>query len=142
MRRFIITSPNYTGQAELIYNEKGLLVTFDFIKTSINNPTAILTFKTTVPVLVDDMNTAFANTKATIVEADFEISFDMFWDKYDKKINLKRCEPLWKKLGKTKQVKAYYGIEPYEAFLLQTGFRKKADPETYLRNEMWDNDWK
>jgi hypothetical protein len=66
----------------------------------------------------------------------------MFWQRYDKKINRKRCEPLWEKLSKPKQVAAWAGIDAYNKFLQANSWRKKADPETYLRNEMWENEWK
>jgi hypothetical protein len=66
----------------------------------------------------------------------------MFWQLYDKKINRKRCEPLWDKLSKNKQVAAWAGINAYNKFLQANSWRKKADPESYLKNEMWENEWK
>jgi hypothetical protein len=103
----------------------------------------VLRFKDAIPVTVETLMTGNAFSKATtIVEADFTITFEMFWQRYDKKINRKRCEPLWNKLSKTKQVTAWAGIEAYNKFLQGNSWRVKADPETYLRNEMFENEWK
>jgi hypothetical protein len=70
-----------------------------------------------------------------------KLHYDMFWKAYNKKINNKRCIQLWNKMSKTKQVKAYYGITQYDKFLSKEDWRTKADPETYLRNEMFYNEW-
>ena len=91
--------------------------------------------------VVNDIEAAFKDTKAMIVEDEFEVTFDMFWIAYNKKINRKRCEPIWNKLSKPKQVKAYYGVKSYDKYLKVESWRQKADPENYLRNEMWENEY-
>ena len=90
---------------------------------------------------MDKLQEAFAPTSAIVVEADFEVNFDMFWKAYNHKINKLRAVALWGKLSKTDQVKAYYGVAVYDKFLKKEGYRKKADPETYLRNKMYDNEY-
>lgn len=141
MRRFIITSPKFTGSVELIYNSDGMLDGIDFSKLP-SNPFNRNRFKEVIPIALANLETAFKETLCTIVEAAFEITFDMFWSRYNKKINKSRCLPLWDKLNKTEQVKAWQGIEGYEAFLKATPWRTKCDPETYIRNKMWENEWK
>lgn len=141
MRKYIITSPNFTGQVEILFDENGLLQTVDFRQCSIKHPAAIETFKSTIPATIKQLEDAFKGTKATIIEADYEVSFDDFWEKYNKKINKKRCLPLWAKLTKAKQIKAIAGITRYDRFLQQTT-RGKLDPENYLRNEAWENEWR
>jgi hypothetical protein len=63
------------------------------------------------------------------------------WDKYDHKVNNKRCVALWDKLNKADEVKAYYGIDMYYTYLAKRR-RGKADPENYFRSRMWENEWK
>ena len=141
MRRFIITSPLFTGQAEAIYNDNGMLCKIDLSNCEFNQAFTN-SFKSKVPVHESDIATAFDTSKVIIVEADFEIAYDMFWKAYNRKINNKRCIPLWNKLGKTEQVKAYYGIAAYDKYLSRETWRGKVDPENYLRNQMWENEWK
>jgi hypothetical protein len=142
MRKFVITSSKFKGQAELVYNDSELLTVIDLQQAFMDMET-IYRFKAVAPLTIKQLQTgsAFSN-ETTVVEVDFTVSFDMFWQKYDKKINRKRCEPLWEKLPKGKQVTAWAGIDAYNRFLQLNSWRKKADPETYLRNEMWDNEWK
>ena len=141
MRRFIITSPNFTGTVEIDYDAHGLLCNINMLNSSLS-PQGRVAMKATIPVAVTAIEETFKDTKATIIETDYEATFEMFWDAYDKKINLKRCKPLWDKLSKPQQVKAWLKVTSYNKFLKQNEWRKKADPETYLRNEMWENEWK
>ena len=140
MRKFLITSPHFKGSAEILYREDGVLIKIDLAQTEMTQGMTEA-FKKTVQSHLNYIELAFKNTKATVVEADFEVTFEMFWISYNKKINRKRCEPIWNKLSKPKQVKAYYGIKQYDKYLKIENWRQKADPETYLRNEMFDNEY-
>lgn len=141
MRRFLITSSKFTGQAELIYNADALLSIINMTETSMDAEQRHR-FKQLAPLTVLHIEKGgHGLERCTIVEAAYEITFSMFWDSYKKKINRNRCEPLWNKLAKTSQVKAWHGIAQYDKYLKANDWRKKADPENYLRNEMWENEW-
>ncbi len=99
MRRFIITSQLFTGQAEAVYKDNGMLCKIDLTNCDFNQAFTS-SFKSKVPAHESGIETAFDLSKVTIVEADFEVTFEMFWQKYNKKINRKRSEPLWQKLSK------------------------------------------
>lgn len=143
MRRFILTSPLITGSVELLYTEPGIIAKVDFTAAApapgiIKNLLMRLSQHYTLP----DMEKLIEGTQASIVETDFEISYKMFWDAYDKKINNKRCEALWEKLSKANQLKAWQGVAAYKKFLAANTWRKQADPEKYLREQYWENEWK
>ena len=143
MRRFLLTNPNkFTGTAEAVYNSNGTLCKIDLTQANMH-PLVITAFKASVPAHIDTLMAGTSFSKdTTIVEADLEVTFTMFWDAYRKKINRLRAEALFKKLTKTQQVSAYYGISKYDAYLRKEQWRSKADPETYLRNQMWENEWR
>ena len=141
MERYLISSHNYTGDAEIHYDSEGRLVRIDVSNT--NMPCGMIDrFKEKVPSNVVALKMAFAGTTATIVQAAFEISFDMFWTKYNRKLNKKRTEPLFLKLSEADKVKAFYGIAEYDKFLKRENWRQKADPEKYLRDRYWENEWR
>ncbi len=141
MRRFILTSPLIYGSIDLVYSD--LIQVIDFTQT-----TAVMAIRIGILSrvakfpLVNDIAQVIEGTKATIIEADFEVSFEMFWKKYNKKINKFRCIKLWEKIDKTNQVKAYFGVDGYSKFLKKEEWRSKADPETYLRNQYWENEYR
>lgn len=139
MKRFLITSPKFTGQAELIYNEDGRLMHVNLVDTDMNAATAQAFVRC---VSGDAVNVADRfGADVQIVSADVEITFDMFWKAYGKKINKSRCIILWGKLNKAAQVAAYVGIRKYNKYLFENKWRGKADPETYLRNAYWENEY-
>ena len=113
MRRFLITSPNYTGQAEIIFNDAGILCRLCVTDTNMSMA-MVAGFKNRLCAHVDQIAETFAGTSAIVVEADFEVSFEMFWKKYNKKINKSRCILLWGKLNKSLQVLAYMGVPAYD----------------------------
>ena len=138
---FHITSEKYDGIVELLYDDNGLLQKLNFGNSSLRFD-GVMKMKNIIPSQVAQLAEVFKDTTVTIVEAAYEITFEMWWTKYDKKINRKRCEQLWNKLSKPDQVKAYFGIDAYNKYLKREGWRTKADPETYLRNEYWCNEYK
>ena len=141
MRRFIITSPGFTGQAELIYKENGTLSNVDLGQAEMSVD-VIDAFKKKVPIEVSEIETAFANTRATILEAGIEVSFAMFYNSYGQRHSKKRAEGLWNKLSKVDQAAAYFGVRPYLRYLNRDTWRSQADPDTYLRNRYWESEWR
>jgi hypothetical protein len=143
MRRFIITnSGRFNGTIELLYNDKGTLCLIDMRNADICEQTQKL-FLHKIPSTELSLVKGEGFGKDTeIVEVDIEITFEMFWNTYAKKINRKRCEQLWNKLSQEKQVKAIHGIHAYNKYLSKESWRNKLDPDTYLRNESWENEWK
>lgn len=141
MKRFLITSQKFAGTAEIFYNADGVLCKIDTTDTGMNALT-IAAFKRTVSATVDEVASVFS-PGTTIVEAEFTVSFEMFWKKYDKKINKVRCMKLWDKMNQTEQVQAFFGVDAYHKFLKKESWgRGKADPETYMRNKYWENEYK
>jgi hypothetical protein len=74
----------------------------------------------------------------SVVEMDFKITFQMFWDKYNDKerSSKKRSERLWDKLSEDNQVRAYYFYDTYNK---KRGNAEKKYCETYLSAEQWNN---
>ncbi|MBS1641330.1 MAG: hypothetical protein JST94_11880 [Bacteroidetes bacterium] len=143
MRRFLISNADkFEGTAEIIYNNAGLLCKIDLTQCVMDG-NIIEQVKRVIPFNISlFVEAKWCGVGTTVVEGDYEINFEMFWAKYNKKINKKRALAIWNKINKTEQVKSYYGIEPYDKYLKETKWRNKADPDTYLRNEMYDNEYK
>lgn len=142
MKRFLISSRKFTGNIDLLYDSDGRLLKIDFSDTDMH-PGGIEEAKRRIPALVDSLADGFAGTIATIVEADVEVEFKSFWNAYGKKINPQRCKPLWAKLNTAEQVKAINGIKAYDKYLRGLSYdRPKADPEKYLKDRYWENEWK
>lgn len=142
MRIFILTSTNYQGEAELHYNQQEVLCRIDVANTNMI-PAQVNAFKCHVPLTVSQLESGMGiPTTVTIVEKDYEVSFELFWTAYNNKVNKARCIPVWNKLSKAQQVAAWFGVKKYEAYLQRTNWRNKADPEKYLKDRYWENEWK
>lgn len=151
MRRFIITSPAFTGEINVLYGasprpspeerEEMRLQYIDFTKCDLSDD-QIKYFKERLPVLYDDkFLEPFGKSKLNVTEEGYRVSFDMFWNRYSLKRNRERCVKIWDKLSEADQVNAYFKLGQYERHLALNTWKTKADPDTYLRNKYWNDDW-
>lgn len=142
MRKFLISSAKYTGAIEVVYDSSNLH-SVSFAQAVIEAET-IAGFKRALPAtLAAFVEGAWATAETRVIEADYEVTFDAFWGDYKNKVNRKRAEGLWSRLSKTEQLAAWQGVKQYDAWLKGLEWkRNKADPDTYLRNRYWENEYK
>lgn len=69
---------------------------------------------------------------------NFLSSFNIFWSMYDKKVNMKKCLDLWKKINPTLYDTIYKHTKAYVSSTPDKSWRK--DPERYLKHECWNNE--
>ncbi len=66
------------------------------------------------------------------------LTFDQFWDLYDKKVGRKTCEPKWKKIKEGDREKIKTHVPFYKASEPNKKFR--SNPETFINGELWNNE--
>lgn len=147
MKKVLITS-SFTGTVEVIYGEAGIGMEAEPPLLSVEFGGAVLNDRQRgylmahIPVRYGaGFEQCFDAGKFRFVVQEHDIVFDDFWEKYGKKINKVRCEPLWNKLTANERVMAFNALWSYDRFLMQNNWRTKADPETYLKKKMWLNEW-
>ena len=144
MRRFIITSTKFTGQVELTYGTNDIITSIVFIDCSFtaNAMQKILIIFSATAHVADLATQLKQYDQLVVVEKSCRISFEEWWNKYNKKINKLRCIPLFEALNDAETVLATEGIKPYDKFLAEAKVRQKLDPENYLKQKSWMNQWK
>lgn len=65
-------------------------------------------------------------------------TFDDFWDLYDKKIDKKKCEAIWKKLNQAEKEAIIEYIPHYHISQPEKKYRRH--PQTFLNNRSWENE--
>lgn len=140
MRKFIITSVKFDGEAVLVYNEKETLCLIDCTKASMTEDT-IAAFKRAVPVTIPILQGGQSFSPDTVVrESDFVVDFKKFYDEYPLKRNRYRAEKVWDKMTGTQQVVAYYSLSRYKKYLTRSGiFAMGADK--YLADHHYETEW-
>jgi len=143
MRRFLVTGQKYTGEAELLYNEVGTIEAVNLRNTSLN-PTQRATFLQNIPAAETGLDGAF-NGKLTIVEADIEETFEMFFNAFANKRNKQDALKLWNRLNLTDKVRCRLRIKAYFKYISrmhQGGFQiKQMYPDTWIRGRHWEDEW-
>jgi hypothetical protein len=66
------------------------------------------------------------------------VSFENFWNTYDKNVDKGKCEILWNALTKSERVAC---LEKLPSYVLGTPDKQwRKHPEKYLRNKSWNNE--
>lgn len=136
MITYQLTSPAFTGFVEFIFNNYGLLDKMD-IHADLSEKQQIFLLKN-MPREIGELDRLKSPT-VTITEVKQEVTFDMFWERYDDKVNSskKRTRQRWEKMTPADRARAYWYIGKYLGSI-PPGTRKKF-AETYLNAELWNN---
>lgn len=137
MKTLIMTSSKFTGQVIFEYNELGKLESMT-VQAELNEKQEN-SLGYYMPWNISDIDALRAAANhATFTFQDREITFDMFWNRYDDKSrsSKKKTKQLWDKMSQAEQVKAYLYIPVY---LRNKGTADKKYATTYLNDELWNN---
>lgn len=140
MRKFLMTSPKFNGAIEFLYSHEEKLLRVDLTNASCSVG-QIRKLLSVAPCTIEELRTAFADTQAAIVESDFEVTFEMFWEKYDLKRNKKHAEKLWSRMNAVDRAKAYLNIDSYNKYCKRNEWYNKMYPDTFLRGEHYQTEW-
>lgn len=66
------------------------------------------------------------------------LSFEVFWDGYDKKVDRYKCEKLWAALSDDDKAAIIEHVPRYVASCPEAQYRK--NPQTYLNGKCWNDD--
>lgn len=141
MRKFQITSPTLNGEITIAYNDNDVLCCIDMNQCIVTSTIASAVLRK-LPLTVQQLTEYKWNEGTLCIEVDVVISFDDFWKDYPMKVNKKRCIKIWDSLPKHKQVKATNGIVPYKKHLRKNEWKECKSPDTYLRNESWEDEYR
>ena len=141
MQRFLITNTDkFTGQAELVYNDKGILCIIDCSDTDMSELT-MQHFKGVAPVLSSNIAHAF-KAPTVIVEAGFEVSFEKFYKDYPLKRNRFRAEKQWLRMNESDRIKAWYSLQAYKKYCTRNHeWYNPMIPDAYLTRKEFETDW-
>lgn len=141
MRKFVLTSSLFAGSVTFGFNESGWLVLLNN-EAEFNDVQYKWLFEDhRFPKRIEAVTVLASLIKGKLEEVPPDISFDAFWNAYGRKVNRKRCEGLYKKMSDAQRLKCVLSIQPYLSYLARVKWRNQADPDTYLRQEMYDSDW-
>lgn len=140
MKHYILTSSKFAGSVQYKYCDEGFLVWFQY-DAAMSDAQRIYTLQK-MPLTLQGFQDLMGTSKTVKIEEVMpDLSFDAFWNAYDKKINRKRCEPLWNKLKDHERMQCLKSIPQYVKYLTRTNYRAKKDPDGYLRDRLFETEW-
>lgn len=150
MKKILVTG-SFTGAVVVMYGEPGVDTEAQPGILSVDMGGAALEDKQKMYVLHCvplrygagyEQNWGPLSGKVQIVTEDYEVEFERdFFKPYGKQVNRKRCLKLWDNMSREKRALAVIRRSAYARHLDRNTWKTKADPETFLRKEMYLNDW-
>lgn len=139
MKKYVLTSPKFEGAVTFGYNaESGLIFYHNQAELT---PIQLDWLMKHIPVYEQNIEALAQRIEGKLVELPPDLSFEVFWEAYGRKINRKRAEPLYARLSDADKLKAISAIKPYDRYLERTRYRGKVDPDNYLRNHYFETNW-
>lgn len=139
MKKYAVTSTNFSGELYYTYNDEGIFVGIEILAAM--NRSQIKGVINTIPVDEAGLK-QMVNTYKTmrIDEVPFDLSFESFWKAYNYKVSKKDAEKAWKNTSDANKVIAIKSIPAYDKWL-QTKSQPKVYPATYLNKERYFDDF-
>jgi hypothetical protein len=140
--QYILTGKKSSAKIVFKYDLRGLLMAFEADGIEDEKQLKYLFWNDKFPFpYLESMISKIENMGAfNITKVEDDLSFDRFWEVYNCKISKKKAAPLWNKLSKANRIKVFLHLPKYWAYL---SYKKieKAYPDTYLRNEKWEDEY-
>lgn len=100
--------------------------------------THLITQQTTQCQPSGNPNSNKENKENNYNNLSLDVSFDSFWDSYDKKVGRPKCEKKWEALSQKEKIEAMRYIPEYVKSQPDKKFRK--NPETFLNQKSWNDE--
>lgn len=139
MKTYSLTSTQFLGEVIFGFSNDGKLAYYDARDADLTVE-QLAWISGRMPKHLAHINRLISQSNtATLTEINTEVTFDMFWNRYNYKdrSSKKRARQKWNRMSKGQRVKAYNYIQKYELSLKPGIDRKYA--ETYLNAELWNN---
>lgn len=133
MKVYEVISPAYGGPVQVTFDD-GVLVKFEVITTPQITPSLD---KIRLSIRESDFMAEMSAWKMAVKEVDRAVTFDMFWTRYNYKVDKALALQEWNKMSRADQVAAYDFIPVYEAQLKLNGGLAKKYAVRYLKHKPW-----
>ena len=144
MKKYLLSSPSFTGTIELLYVDgENVLVDFRNSVLSFKQKHWFLRNVAVLEIAIEEMVVAMKSV--TCVQEDYVVSLDDFKREYPYQRNSHLLPPIWEKLSKSVQVMCVVSARKYRKWCER---EKQKNPNYtpkiaagWLRERQYINDW-
>ncbi len=141
MKKYNVTHPDFTGAAELSYNE-GYLVAVSVEDT---NMTArqVYDFIRAIPIKQSNLQQYTADSGSEVVNMNWTYTLEDFKHDYPYQRNMHQLPDIWKKLPPSDLVKISRSVKEYKKYCQREAhWYKPKIAAAWLKAKEYLNDWK
>ena len=139
MKLYSLTSTAFDGEVILEFDDAGNLVKYDASQANLSEKQQLWMLRKMPHHLAHISRILGDSATAKLTELRQEITFEMFWNRYDEKLrsSKKRTMAKWNRMTRAAQIAAFNFIGKYENNIPNGVAKKYA--ESYLNAELWNN---
>ncbi|MBN1250671.1 MAG: hypothetical protein JXA16_00950 [Bacteroidales bacterium] len=138
MRKYLITSPEFTGELIFGYDSEGILKYYENnAELKIEHLRWLHRHFPVVDSVLPDI------VKKGKLQEITDLSFDNFWVEYNFKVgNKQMAEKLWYKLSEAERINILEHLPKYRYYLKTHQGLMQAYASTFLNQRRWENEYK
>jgi hypothetical protein len=137
MIKYALTSQNFEGEVIFTYNDLQLLIGYD--NQSNMTEKQLIWLLEFLPRQLCDLTILPTKSKTLFLrEIPIELTFDLFWDSYNYKVDKFEAQKVWDKLSRKEKLESFEYIKKYKTQCASSGVAIKY-AKTYLRQKPWIN---
>jgi len=137
MKQYAITG-SFIGAIIVEYSAEGLLLLIDMRCAELTD-TQVNYLKKNLPIQAADLAAFEKSARLTIKEQSVDITFELFYNRFDMKKGKNEAQKAWGRLSQGDQMKAYLYIPAYNRDLKLNTWKNKMYPATYLNKKIWED---
>jgi len=138
MRKYVLTSPGFTGELIFGYNSENILVHFENKAELKSEHLSYL--QRNFPFVNDELPKIAKKGRITEIT---DLGFERFWNEYGAKVgNKKQTEKLWVELQESDKIAIFEHLPKYNYYLKTHQGLMRAYPSTFLNQRRWENEYK
>lgn len=137
MKQYAITG-SFTGAIIVEYSPEGMLQLIDMRCAELTD-TQVSYLKKNLPLQAAELPAFEKVARLSIKEQSVDITFELFYNRFDMKKGKNEAQRAWKRLSQGDQLKAYLYIPAYNRDLKVNTWKNKMYPATYLNKKIWED---
>lgn len=136
MKKYCLTSTKFTGEVLYLFNDNDRLVELKISAEMEPEKHSILISWT--PETIEHLMAFQKQYNLNLKEVPVEITFEVFWEEFNYKVDKQMAVKEWDKLDEPSQAKAIAKAKAYRAFCARKG-TALIYPSRYLKNRRFDD---
>lgn len=138
---YTVIGTTFKGTMIFKYDLNGYLIHFQLVDAQLDQAQRSWLYTKAFPYSEERMKLFIPIKNFTVTKGEPDISFEAFYHLFGNKVKKNRSEDLWNKLNQTDKLNCLASIKPYKLWLSRQRGIAQQQPDTYISQKRWLDDF-